>query len=314
MKKTLLSLSLIILHAPAFAQDEAVQLKTESGTIHGSLLVPQLAMIEPAPVVLIIAGSGPTDRNGNQPMMQNNSLKLLAEALYEYGIASLRYDKRGIAASQAAGGRESDLRFQHYIDDAADWIQILKEDSRFNSVVVAGHSEGSMIGMAAVKQAGADLFISITGPGNSLDNVIRKQLQNQPPFVRDAAFPILDQLSAGEQVSDVPPMLVSLFRESVQPYLISIFQFDPAAEIAKLQIPVMIIHGTADLQIDNEETELLKNAAPQGVYLEIADMNHVLKTIDGDLQQNMQSYNNPNLPLADGLIEGITEFIRKNSP
>jgi alpha-beta hydrolase superfamily lysophospholipase len=82
---------------------------------------------------LIIAGSGPTDRNGNSPAIQgaNNSLKYLAEGLAAQGIASVRYDKRGVAESKTAASSESDLRFETYIHDAVLWGKQLRTDKRF---------------------------------------------------------------------------------------------------------------------------------------------------------------------------------------
>ncbi len=289
------------------ADSETVILDTGCGELEGTLLVPN--MDQPQPVVLIIAGSGPTDRNGNQQMMMNNSLKYLAEKLADLGIASLRFDKRGIAKSSAAMVSESELRFETYIDDAAGWINFLKEDSRFSGVVVAGHSEGSLIGMVAARQAGAFGFISIAGAGRSMDQLIRTQLQNQPAFVLDEALPILDKLAEGELVDEVSPMLQSLFRESVQPYLISQFRYHPTEELQKLEMPVMIVQGTTDIQIEVSEAELLHEALPGAKLKLFEGMNHILKDSPADFQQNLATYNNPDLPLFPGLNESIAGFI-----
>ena len=118
-----------------------VNLESKNGTLEGSLLLPESKT--GIPVALIIAGSGPTDRDGNNPAMKNNSLKLLANALSVNGIASLRYDKRGIGKSQKAGGKEEDLRFDHYISDAKGWLSLLRTDERFKEVIVIsdGHAE-----------------------------------------------------------------------------------------------------------------------------------------------------------------------------
>ena len=155
--------------------DENVLLKTKTGNIEGTLLFPDSIKI--FPVVLIIAGSGPTDRDGNNPSMTNNSLKMLAESLCKNGIASLRYDKRGIAKSRSAGLNEADLRFENYIDDASAWIDFLAKDKRFSQIIIIGHSEGSLIGMVAAQNKYVDKFISIAGMGESLDITIKKQLK-----------------------------------------------------------------------------------------------------------------------------------------
>jgi uncharacterized protein len=287
---------------------EVVTLDTGTGILEGTLLVPDAN--RPVPVALIIAGSGPTDRNGNQPMMVNNSLKFLAEELADAGIASLRFDKRGIAASSGAMISESELRFEHYVDDAAGWIALLQEDARFNAVIVVGHSEGSLIGKLAAKQAGATGFISLAGMGRSMDQVIRTQLQSQPAFVLDIALPILDQLVEGTMVEEIPPMLQPLFRKSVQPYLISVFKHNPSEVIASLDIPVMIVQGSTDIQIGLDEAELLRAASPAAEVAVFEGMNHILKEAPSDFQQNIATYSNPDIPLFSGLSPAIAAFIR----
>jgi uncharacterized protein len=157
-----------------------VHITTSTGTLYGTQIIPTSNASEP--VVLIIAGSGPTDRDGNNPLGgQNNSLKLLAEGLAGRGIASIRYDKRGIGESSAAGPEEVDLRFDTYVEDAALWIQQLQADSRFSSVTVIGHSEGSLIGMLATQKTGADAFVSIAGPAQTASQVLRDQLRPRLP-------------------------------------------------------------------------------------------------------------------------------------
>jgi pimeloyl-ACP methyl ester carboxylesterase len=242
-------------------------------------------------------------------MMINNSLKFLAEGLYKHGIASIRFDKRGIGKSSGAMISESELRFEHYVDDAAGWITLLKEDSRFSGVVVAGHSEGSLIGMLAARKAGAAGFISLAGSGRPLDEVIRIQLKNQPAFILDEALPILDQLSNGAMVDEVSPMLQPLFRKSVQPYLISQFRYNPAVEIANLEIPVMIIQGTTDIQIGVEDAEILYKAIPSATLKIVEGMNHILKESNKDMQQNLATYSNPNLHIFEGLNNAIARFV-----
>lgn len=291
---------------------EDVVLNTEMGEIHGSLLIPESTSIGPLPVVIIISGSGPTDRNGNQPMMMNNSLKMLAEGLYDNDIASLRFDKRGVGASTTSLSSEADLRFDDYVDDVISWINYLKKDSRFGPIIIAGHSEGSLIGMLAAHRGGADMFVSIAGIAESADKIIAWQLASQPDFVKDAAQPILDELVAGRKVDNVPPMLAALFRPSVQPYIISWFQYNPQEEIAKLEIPVLIVQGRNDIQVQTEQAVMLSNAisSSQTSDLIIIDgMNHILKPSESDFQRNIATYSQPDLLLSESLIPQMVEFI-----
>jgi len=216
----------------ALAQEEIIVLETPTGNIEGTLLLPSKENI---PLVLIIAGSGPTDRDGNSGSLKNNSLKMLAQGLYNNNIASFRFDKRGIAKSAKAMISEEDLRLEHYIRDVQQWYLLLKNNSRFSSVIILGHSEGSLIGMIASQNVFPDKFISLAGPGFSMQATLRRQLADQPPYVLSMSLPIIEELEKGKTVDSVPPLINSLFRPSVQPYLISSFKYDPAIEISKVK-------------------------------------------------------------------------------
>lgn len=257
---------------------------------------------------MLIAGSGPTDRDGNNPMMKNNSLKLLAQELVKNGIASVRYDKRGVATSSTIVTKEEDLRFEDFISDAQKWVELLKKDKRFSQVVVVGHSEGSLIGM---NLSNIDKFVSLAGAGQSADLTIKEQLNSQPQMVKDMCYPIIDKLKNGELVEDVNPMLNSVFRKSVQPYMISWFKHNPQEDIKKLNIPVLIVQGATDIQVSVKDADLLSNSNKNSRKVIIAGMNHIFKTVGSDKQENMATYNNPDLPVSAELIKTITEFISK---
>lgn len=292
----------------AFTETPVV-LHTATGAIFGTLTLPK--NFQKGEVGLIIAGSGPTDRNGNNPVMKNESLRMLAYGLAAHNIASLRYDKRGIGESRAAAKSEADLRFEDYINDAKEWIRFLKKDDRFTKVVVIGHSEGSLIGMIAAYQY-ADGFVSIAGAGRSADKILKEQLAKQPQKIKDLSFPIIDSLTQGKMVANVDPILSSLFRPSVQPYLISWFRYDPQTEIHKLAIPVLILQGTNDLQVSTEDAQLLAKANGHAQLFLIENMNHILKIVQGTSNENLATYNNPALPVSDKLINSIATFIQKN--
>src|SRR5687767_12903500 len=279
---------------------DTVTLATPTGVLHGTLLLPQRSA-ERVPVVLLHSGSGPTDRDGNSPLLSgaNNSLKLLAEGLATLGIGSVRFDKRGIAASRAAGAREEDLRFDTLIDDAVGWIRLLRADPRFSTVTVIGHSEGSLIGMVAARRGEADAFVSIAGSGRPAQDVIREQLGQQlSPTMMAGAARGLDALAAGRFADSMPPGLESLLRRSVQPYLMSWFRYDPAKEIAALPVPVLIVQGTTDLQVSVADARLLAAAVPNAKLMLVDGMNHVLKLASGDRAAQMRSYGDPSLPVA----------------
>lgn len=288
---------------------EPVTLFSLTGSLHGTLTIP--AGSSSSLVALIICGSGPTDRDGNNPYMKNNSIKMLADSLANAGIASLRYDKRGIAASKEAMSSEENLRFDDYVSDAVNWILQLRADKRFTRVAVIGHSEGSLIGMIAAKRAKADVFVSIAGVSESADAVLRRQLLAAPGGAADASFPIIDSLVLGKTVSAVPARLMTLFRPSVQPYLISWFRYDPIKLIQELDIPVLIVQGSTDLQVLEADASALKSAYPVAVLALIPGMNHVLKDAPLDRMENLKTYSNPTAPLSVGAVRSIVGFLSK---
>jgi pimeloyl-ACP methyl ester carboxylesterase len=265
--------------------------------IHGTLTSPPGSK----KVVLIIAGSGPVDRNGNIANNFNtNSSKLLAEALEKNGIACLRYDKRSIGRSDKTP--EKDMTFERMVNDAAALIKMLKVN--YKEVFVAGHSEGSLVGMIAAKENTAG-FISIAGAGESADVILKKQLDDA------AAAILLDSLKSGHRVQEPSGNLRLLFRSDVQPYMISWLKYDPQQEIKKLKIPVLIIQGTTDIQVSTYDAELLKKAKPDATLVEIEGMNHILKTAPEDRAANVATYNQPDLPIKPELTDAIVKFIHQ---
>lgn len=305
----LLNISLMAADYDTTHTEETVVLHTANGDITGTLTLP--GRTPTGIVTLIIAGSGPTDRNGNNPMMKNESLQKLAHGLALVGVASLRFDKRGIGESKNAAKSEADLRFEDYINDARDWIALLKKDNRFKKVFVAGHSEGSLIGMIAALDA-ADGFISIAGAGKSADKILKEQLAKQPAAVKDPSFPIIDSLAMGKTVDSVPRILFALFRPSVQPYMISWFHYDPQTEIKKLTVPVLILQGTNDLQVTVDDANLLARSNSKAQLALIKNMNHIFRIVEGDRRENLATYITPTLPISEELVKTVAEFVKKN--
>ena len=294
------------------SKSEPVAIDAPGGKLHGTLELPSAGRA-PYPVVLIIAGSGPTDRNGNSSALPgaNNSLKYLAEGLAAEGIASLRFDKRGVAESVMAAKSEADLRFDTYIEDAVLWGRRLRADGRFSALVVAGHSEGSLIGAVAARQLGADAFVSIAGAGRRIDLVVLDQLKPQlSPELYARSETILKSLVEGKTVPDAPQELAMLFRPSVQPYIISWLKYDPAKEVAGLGVPVLISQGTHDIQARPEDAKALAAAKPDARLVLVEGMNHVLKMTPAGAKQQAASYSDPALPVAPKFLAEVVAFVR----
>jgi len=293
--------------------EQQVEIPVTGGKVAGTLLVPSAG--GKVPVALIIAGSGPTNRDGNSAALpgKNNAYTLLADALAAQGIASLRYDKRGIGGSLVTGLAEADLRFETFVTDAASWISVLRNDARFGSIVVIGHSEGSLIGMLAARAARADAFVSIAGIARRATEVLRDQLKPQLgplPALWTASEEILAGLEAGKTTATVPFALVSLYRPSVQPYLISWFKYVPTEEIARLSMPALLLQGTTDIQVPVAEAEALKAAKADARLVVVQGMNHVLKAVGTDRQAQLASYGNPDLPVVAEVPAAIVQLVR----
>jgi hypothetical protein len=298
----LLFVQLTFAQLPAFTEN----LVSVNKLIDGTLTIPE--NIENSPLVILIQGSGPTDRDGNQRMMKNDASKKIAHQLAENGIASYRFDKR-IFKMNKFKIKEADLRFEDFVTDVNSILEYFKADKNFGKIILAGHSEGSLIGMLAAQQ-GADAFISLAGPGRSIDKIVVEQLAKQSEELSENARQAFDEMGETGSTSNYSPYLESIFRPSVQPYMRSWMKYDPALEIAKLEVPILIINGSFDLQVDSTDAEILNTAAPNSKLVILKNMNHIFREIKGENLENTKAYNEPNRPLHPELIPVLTDFIK----
>jgi uncharacterized protein len=282
-----------------------------AGELHGTLISPR----KNAPVVLIVPGSGPTDRDGNNPLgVQAQPYKLLAEALFADGIATVRVDKRGMFGSAAAGDPNA-VTIAAYAEDYRAWIDAIRAETGRKCVFLLGHSEGAlMVSAAAEGRKDVCGLILVSGIGRKLGDVLREQLRANPANapVLDQALAAIAELEAGRHVdiSTMHPALTPLFASEVQDFLISEMAADPVDLLRKARTQALIIQGSTDIQVGMEDARLL-NKAPR-TRLEIIDgMNHVLKEAPADPVANLATYANADLPLAEGLVREIRRFVRR---
>jgi uncharacterized protein len=237
-------------------------------------------------LIILIAGSGPTDRDGNQISAKNNSLKFLAEGIADTKNDVFRFDKRMFAQAKAGKLDEKTLSFEDMIVDVKEVIKYFKANYKYKKIIIAGHSEGSLIGMICANR-NADAYISISGSGRPADEIVEEQIAKQAPAMKDEVHNNFALLKKGQTFENKNFLLASLFRESVQPYLISWIKYNPQVEIKKLKIPTLILNGTKDVQVSVKEAELLKKMKPDAQLEIIENMNHVLKEIKGDDKEGM---------------------------
>ena len=274
----------------------------------------------PAPAVLLIPGSGPVDRNGNAPPDMNAStLRLVAEGLAARGISSVRIDKRGMYESALSAGNGDDVTIADYVADAHAWVDVLKQEPGVSCVWVLGHSEGGLVALAAA-QGRNDIcgLVLVSTPGRKISDILREQLTanpaNQPLLPQ--ALDAITKLDAGKYVDDtrLHPALLPLFRASVQDYLMDLMKVDPARLIAGYTKPVLIVQGDKDIQTQVQDAVLLAQANRRAQRVVIPNMNHVLKQVESiDLAENLKTYSDPGLPLAEGIIDSIADFILRNA-
>lgn len=274
----------------------------------GTLLKPNG---EKPPVVLLIAGSGPTDRNGNQAGTGPAPLRALAEELARRGIASLRFDKRGVGRSSKTV-REEDFDLDAFVDDAAAWLKWLGARSDLGARYVAGHSEGGLIGIRLARREPVAGLVLLATPGRRLSVVMRAQLGEAalPPALRDEAFAIIAALERGENVPTVSAALAPLLRPSVQKLLRSEIAMDPPAELAQLGMPTLIVSGGHDLQVSAADAGALAGARADARVFRAPEMNHVLKDAPAGRAEQQAAYTDPRLPLAAGLADAIAAFVK----
>ncbi len=283
------------------------------GLLKGTMLAPARA---PRATILIVPGSGPTDRDGNSPLgVKAAPYKLLAEGLAGRGIATVRIDKRGMFASAGAIPDANTVTVPDYATDVHQWAKAIRARTGAHCLWVLGHSEGALIALAAAQDP-TDLcgIILVSGGGRQLSDVIREQLRSNPanaPILAQA-MPALDALEAGKRVNTtgMNPALLPLFAPQVQGFLISLFSYDPAALIAKLHMPVLILQGERDLQVSVADAKRLAAADPHARLVLLPDVNHVLKTVGSDDRNaNFATYADPSLPLAPGIVDAIAGFV-----
>lgn len=294
------------------ASDREVTIDGGKAPLHGAILAPDKPATGPA--VLIIAGSGPTDRDSNSaiPGVKPNTLKQIAEGLAGQGIVSLRFDKRGVGASAPALTQEADLRFANFIDDAAAWAGFLSAQKGVTCVVVLGHSEGAQIAAFVAERVKACGLVSVSGAGRPAADLLKTQLKAapMPDDLRATALADVDVLAGGHTVDDPPPALAALFRPSVQPYLISWLALDPAVEIKAVKAPVLILQGSTDLQVSVDDAQRLAKARPDAKLLVLDGVNHVLKPAPSDRAANIATYADPDLPLDPRVVPAMAAFVK----
>ncbi len=296
----------------ATAASHDVTLRTSTGPIYGVLDVPDGAT-SPMPVALVIASTGQTDRNGDSSLnVTADTYRMLADDLAARGIATLRYDKRGVGQSSTAVSDPGDLTFDAYVSDADDWIRYLRRDKRFSRVAIVGHGEGSIVGLYAAQKVPVDAFVSVAGAGRPLGDVIVGEIAAQPGgagYVRPARDAV-NEIKDGETPDDLPSQLVPLFPPNLTKFLSQFFNADPTTAAHDLTIPLAVVQGTDDIESTELDAHLLADAHAGAVLTIVPRMTHVLKDASDDSRgASIATYTNRRAPLDPAAVDAIAAGI-----
>ena len=289
-----------------YSQEFEVSIEVNGVKLYGTFAY-QLKL-DNKPILIIVAGSGAIDRDGNSPNSICNSYKLLSDSLIKSEFAVLRFDKRGIGKSINNKMKEEDIKFINYSEDLVEWINVTKKENQNNKIYLVGHSEGSLHAILAAQKLSVNGIISINGAGFSIDSILKKQLISQPDYIKDLAFPIIDSLKIGKKAEKVNSVLLSLFRPSAQQYLIDWMKYSPKEEINKLNCPKLIFQSALDMQIDTTNSMNLHNKELLSTLYISPYSNHIFKAVS-NMSENIDSYNNPKYSLDNFLIRKIIEFV-----
>lgn len=278
-----------------------------NSNVKGTLLIPE--NVTKVPLVILFTGSGPNDRNGNSPMTRNDSHKQLAKALLENGIATYRYDKRTFTQMKT-NKIDPNPTFDQFVQDAQEVIFYFERDPRFTHIILAGHSQGSLVAMLASNKD-VDGFISLAGPSETIDRAIVRQIGMQAPGLDKEAQVIFDKMKSQDAiVKEVPSYLMSVLNPEIQPFMKSWMAYNPSEIINTLKMPILIINGTKDRQVDVTDANALHAAAPASQLLIVDNMGHLFKKVGDNDMENAKSYTDPSFPLHPDLVKAVSDFVK----
>jgi pimeloyl-ACP methyl ester carboxylesterase len=296
--------------APSGVVAEPFEMMRDGVALRGDLWLPRAATAKVS-VVLFIAGSGPTDRDGNNAAgLSTDAYRMLAEGLAAKGIASLRCDKRGVGASGVNFLAER-TTIDEFAKDAAALAAKLKTDARFSSVALLGHSEGGLLALMVANDVGPSSVVLLSTAGRTFATLLHEQLSTQLDAAgRKDLDALLDAIRGGKSLESArTPSLAAMFPPTVHAFLRSVLDVDPTKLAASLRSKVAIIQGAHDAQVTVLDAQLLAKARPNARLSILPSMSHVLKD-EASAALPQPSYSDPSRPLSPGLVDAVAAAVR----
>ena len=274
------------------------------------------------PVVLFIAGSGPTDRDWNSPLLpgENGSGALLAHALAERGIASLRYDKFGL------DGFTGQLSWSDYADEQRAGLGLLLDRQDTAGLWIAGHSEGGLHALSLAAEGVSDVngLVLMATPGRPLDDVLITQVAEVAGAEHAASLDMaLTQFRSGRSDlhvnhPEVDALLTSLQHPQTRPFVDELLFWDPVVRVRSVDLPLLIVHGAKDIQVSGSKDADSLEAAARGAANDVTRVDlpwsdHLFKLEQRPLHElgpdAARSYNAPERQLDPMLPDAIAAWI-----
>jgi alpha-beta hydrolase superfamily lysophospholipase len=299
----------------------------------GELMLPVSEQGARVPAMLLLPGSGPTDRNGNQPPALNTDLlKQIAERLAESGVATFRFDKRAVARYQSQWpisdpeAMNEFFAFGHFVADATAALRILRERDEIDPerIGIIGHSEGGLIALSIGSrlrgtEAAPRTLVLLATAGRTLDVVFREQITRQ---LGGADAPGADQflakldeavdaLKAREPLPDgLPAPLPGLFNPTTHNIWHAYFTIDPKDVAESVEGDVLVLQGGGDVQVSasRDASRLLKALAARDSgavsVVIVPGVSHNLKPLKGPGDPGFAG------PVAQEALGAIVEWSR----
>jgi len=298
---------LVVLAAIALQNWGEIEIATEKGTLYGTLAKADGRKDE---VVVLIAGSGPTDRDNNSLILSGkmDGFLQLSHALNQEGYSVFRYDKRVAGKSRDSFGPH-DMVFDDFVEDAILVVEEMQKNG-YEKIHLVGHSQGALVAIRVAQEKSVASVTHLCGPSKHIDETFLRQLEILPKDLYEEAVEHFDTVRRGQEIGLVSEELEPYFSDRTAPFLLNWMQYNPVEEAKAVQAPILFLAGGQDTQVLAEDLEDFQAVLENETYQVIPNMNHVLKSVQSD-RENQATYQDPSFPVDPILVETLANFFSR---